>query len=274
MSGTWQDVRLRMFVNFPVADPIGDSLRANAIAYWKMDEDAHLTRSDSSPNNLDMIYQGGTLEAVTGKVSNALSCVDDVAKLLVSDVSGIASPGNTNYGFSFWFRMSGAQSNGFGYIFSRMDSGLASGFEYAIWLEDYGVNEYYLVFDPQFGYVGNTSFGILAFETWYFAIIEYDADLQKMRVRINNSSLDEANLSTPNTQAGDTIFFGRSQNASFLGQVDEFLMKSGLFTETERDYIYNSGAGSTQTWLPTLKPKKPIIVDDEILLLWYAMEEN
>lgn len=58
-------------------DPIGDGLRVDVVAYWKMDE-ANGTRIDSSPHGLNLSLDWvDDVPATTGKIGQAAQFIDN-----------------------------------------------------------------------------------------------------------------------------------------------------------------------------------------------------
>lgn len=224
------------------SDPIGDGLRADAIAYWKMDE-ASGTRADSTGHGYNL-SQVNSVGSTTGKINNAIICDNNLDYIRYTG-SGL-SLGNTNYAFSFWTKFSVLPELLTWTIISKGESN-GNG-EYYIEIEDEG--DY-----MRFSFNGDSGFSVstspsltISLDTWYFVVCEHDFTNSKSRIYVNNQLEGENDTAFPTNVQGNIFSIGFDITGifdGFIGIVDETLVLGRLSTSDERDYLYNLGDGRT-----------------------------
>lgn len=242
MSGTWADAGLRVvWTDFPevIPDPIGDALRADAVAYWKMDEVSG-TRMDATGNGNHIDSISGATSA-TGKLENGLS-ISDASYYARYNGVGL-SFADTNYSIALWLKVRAFGVGQANCVFTYYNSGDSS-VEYGLETDDFGFPG--MAFYTQFGFVDSSALGGLSTDTWYFVVVEQDADLSKVRLRINELAVQETGFGSPNVGVGNRLSFGSDGTLQGLDCItDEVLVINRLLTSDERAYLYNSGNGRT-----------------------------
>lgn len=236
------------------SDPIGDTLRADAVAYWKMDE-ASGTRVDATGNGNDASVIQGIPEGISGKIGDAVRFVsDDSDSLQVPTNSGVSiGNGSIPYSWIFWARNP---------VFSPISSWISKSSD-----QDDGKYEYNIVPNDDIDDTMNIQFSIgdgddgtfkgvqseyFSINQWHFFICVYDPSSvgSELQVSVDNGSVATAATSgaVPYTQAGNLYFgaFGSVFEQFFATvDLDEVLFVKRSLTSDERAYLYNSGAGRT-----------------------------
>lgn len=231
----------------PAPDPIGDTLRTDAVAYWKMEEAQGNTRADSTGHGHDLgEYQFGALpvQSAVGKVGNAAKNFDD------SSNAGYLL--NTSFnidvsvtGFCFWgwvwfpqfvpaddntFKIIGLSGPHLPPVAAQLKVGLLAAPDPAMVIYERAPLSSAIT-DP------------LSVGAWHFFVWWHDATAH---IQIDNSTIYSDALTT-------TFYTLKNLNvveASFTNSVDYVLLDElGLIlrplTTDEKAYLYNSGAGRT-----------------------------
>lgn len=221
-------------------DPIGDALRADAAAYWKMDE-ASGTRVDATGNGFDLSDLNNAGSA-TGKNGNGL-LVSGAAHYARYNGTGLQF-GDTSFSIAAWVKIAafavGQSQNIFSYI---NDSTFEV--EWALESDDFG--DYFgMAFYTLAQTIDTFDFGAIVTDQWYFVVCEYNKADSKERLYIDNVLARESAL-VANIATANVVSFGLE--ATGLGSTncirDEVLVINRVLTTAEKDYLYNSGSGRT-----------------------------
>lgn len=216
------------------SDPIGDTLRADVVAYWKMDENGN----DASGRGNDLTLVNSPSFAA-GKVGNALvmtSASEQGARL---DNNADIQLANGDYSIAFWLRLSSKDADQT--ILEKIS--LAFDYEYSLFYE--------IGNDRLNWYVGITkttanNLGSPSINTWYFVVVDYDISATTATISINRATADSRNNVLAVSVTDGPLTIGYEDTYSYLdGAVDEMLFVKRLLTTEEKDYLYNSGNGRT-----------------------------
>lgn len=224
-------------------DPIGDALRANAVAYWKLEN-----VSESTVNALHLT-NNNACTFVSGKVNNAVQCapVEPIAdsKYLSRSDSALLRGGDIDFYMALWFRFESESSMP---IVNKYNSDLF-GYDLSLYSEPY---RFTWTFGDD-GYVEATTFGVPSINTWYFVEVYHNASSNEVGIAVDNGAFDTASCLFP--VEDNAIFKIGAQGEPLLSlgadcKVDELgvYKPNGLtawLTSDKRDYLYNSGAGRT-----------------------------
>lgn len=223
------------------ADPIGDTLRADAVAYWKFDE-ASGTRIDATGRGNNAAETNGSTSAVAGKVGNAAHFVGaDGVCLKCAYSLDLVLDSTKDFYAAGWVRFTSKAVD-----------------QYILFSEDtVGYNvEYYLTYSSSsdcliWAYVNElsaTTFGSPPLNTWLFVEFFYRINGGKnVGIAINNGAFDTrtANSASNLFNTDTTLFFGDIDYGEYplFGDVDEWYYSHTIPDQAGRDYLYNSGAG-------------------------------
>lgn len=216
------------------SDPIGDALRADVVAYYKLGD-----VNDSGPNALHLT-NNNSVPFSSGKVGSAPTFTSASSHTLSLAGNSAHDIGAGDFTFAFWLLSSGHSTmpidmGGVGasdsyYVY--LDPGGVSGFRFRFKFSPSGAN---------YQAVGVTD---LAFNTWHFCCLRGDRD-GLLTARINNQDDLSADISS-NTGAATTaglFSLGGTTAYFFGGRLDEFGRWDRLITSDEESYLYNSGDG-------------------------------
>lgn len=90
------------------------------------------------------------------------------------------------------------------------------------------------------------SVGTISTDTWYFIVVEHNADTNELTMQINGGTVETATMGATTPAPGTNTFtLGSIASGSNLdGQIDGFGMRrEGLLSSGEKATYYNSGAG-------------------------------
>ena len=238
-------------------DPIGDALRADAVAYWKLDE-ASGTRADATGNGNNLTDARSNVASESGKVGQSASFVmDENSVLYCLNNSDLRITGGS-FTVCAWLWLDAKAPCGYT-IIGKTDNNDTE------WAIDYRPPDpdpennpdrfdwYMLGAGYEFpGVIANT-FGAPNLHTWYFVVIAYDATNGVMKIRVDNGADDTFDWmgGTPETTAAFGIGGYVNEDppdppmaaGDFDGRVDEVGIWKRLLTEEELAYLWNSGAG-------------------------------
>ena len=230
------------------ADPIGDTLRANAVAYWKLDE-ASGARADSTGNGLGLTPLG-TVSGAAGKVGNAASLTRAGENGLFKN-STAAFDGD-QISVAFWVKFDSITEGEDQTIIWRMAETSKVVFHIAfhsgLWLDVYEDS----AFNNETAFL-ESSVSIAA-DTWYFVVAEIDRTNEVVRLRINATQEQDMFFDSPTAPTGTSSILsigsgvtpvGAANTAGFHteGLVDEVGWWDRLLTTPEKDHLYNAGVG-------------------------------
>lgn len=244
MSGTWADAGLRVvWTDFPevIPDPIGDTLRADAMAYWKLDEVSG-TRVDSKGGFDLSVINGASVGSATGKIGNGLAVTGNLDYIRYAGTG--LSLGDVNFSVSCWVKMNSLATGQPTNVFDYMNDSTHR-VEWGLETDDFG-DKFVFQFYTRNGGANTYDLGTILTDTWYFMVCEYDTTNDKVRLYLDNQLASEGVINAPNTQTSNILTFGSEGvliNANCVR--DEMLFIDRLLTADERTYLYNSGNGRT-----------------------------
>lgn len=221
---------LSMSVPAAASDPIADALRADAVAYWTMDEidgtrvDATGRGNDLSPNN--------SPESAAGKVGNAVSFpLEGTSYLSCPATDDLSIQSDIRY-FAFWVYI---VSGEFGEFFTLSSADFEFGSYYG------GI--YLIVGDAGYAEVSM----LVNADAWYFVEAYVDNSDGTVAIAVGGGDfvtydpVEEYPAMPTTFKVGaltDTIF-------TMPGRIDELGIYNRILTADERAYLYNSGNGRT-----------------------------
>lgn len=240
-------VMLETFSNITVINniSIANELRDVAVAYWTMNEVSGTRKDSKSINDLN-ILSGDT--SVAGKVSNAIK---------MNDFDGYVRRATTNlnlypnsWGIAFWvyfdaFNVDQVDKP----VLGKYDDN-SNNWEFAF----YQNNPFE---DPPSGRFSFSSFAnslstsgaSIVEDTWFFIVFEYDVELNKLRLYLDNVLDNEDDIIVGDINVLNGPFSIGANDGFSTGThkmiIDELFIRTGVFTQAQRNFMWNSGAGTT-----------------------------
>lgn len=228
-----QGAGLQVAAAIAPADPIGDTLRADAVVYWKMDEASGQARI-SSKGSYDLVDHN-TVPQIAGKISNA-ALATALGAYLDIDTNGF-NIGSVVYA-ALWVKIE--VGSGIVYPIKNGDPNLFTT-QYAL--------RFSALSTALVWYTDNCSIAksFTPNGNWHFIECYYDStDLEHgIAIAIDNGAFTDGPIGeTPSVSSG---VFEVGADGGTTGDSDVGVDELGLWTrklnQTERDYLYNSGAG-------------------------------
>jgi hypothetical protein len=221
-------------------DPIGDALRADCVAYYKLSNTIDSTgRGNTLTNNNSVPF-------VAGKVGNAASFDGTSTQCLSvgSNPDVKINIANDIYRCC-WIKLKAKDV--YQYLVVKEDT---STFFYEFMISYDNNEDRFVATITEF--VIASTFGSPTVGQWVFVETYYDASLNKIAIAINNGNFDVTDLIGGLSVNNDALALGDfpAGEAPANADIDEF----GLFapadvstwlTVDKRAYLYNSGAGRT-----------------------------
>lgn len=214
----------------------GISLKDCLIAHWALDETSGVRIDPWGGNHLT---DNNSVGSAAGIIGNAASFDPDLIQSLSSN-SAALSDGRT---FAAWIKLpSDVVLEGSYHFLSKWDSNF---------------QEYNLGYKPGFtgllgfdyGNAGVTvdasNFGVPPLDEWMLVIAWVDFETDRIAIQVNNT---EPNFSTPGVSPGEpgalfTLGQLGENTGLYYGLLDEVAIFNAVFTQTERDRLWNAGAG-------------------------------
>lgn len=227
------------------SDSIGDALRADAKAYWKMDEVSG-NRADATGRGNTLIQTNGVTPGVAGKINNAGSFDETSGRCLESLHSAdLIIDKDLNFYLCTWVKINTKTTlqNGQYFLFSEDTIGFNIEWEF-----EYQKVPDRIVFNAMSSGVSANTFGSPPINTWLFCEIYYNTTTNKLGIAINNGVFDENTPIAQNLYNNDTVLMMGDLNYGewpLNGYMDECFIMHRIPTQEERDYLYNGGAGRT-----------------------------
>jgi hypothetical protein len=222
-------------------DPIGDVLRADAIAYYKLDETSG-ARADATGRGNGVSESNGTISSVSGKVINAAHFVN-ASQSWLTRASTSDLQITTSATFAFWMRsdlsayyvLMGKWNNPGGDREYLLD--LTAG--YLTWYVQKADNSGNVT-------VQNNFFGPISSNMWYFIVTYYDAINNLIGISVNGTTFDTVSLVGGARASG--VVFDIGGNTAYApgtlgGDIDEFGRWNKILSGTDIAYLYNGGTG-------------------------------
>lgn len=227
------------------------TLKADAVAYWKLDE--------ASGNRADATGHGNTAVPVSdvgsraGHINALAASFPGAADYLIVANGAQFDFGNSDFTLAGWVlldvvfqadneiiakRNSTTGDLEFDVYSAGNEPPLQPG-EQAFQFDFAGVGQYY-------PYVACSSLTPNAIGVWYFVLASFDASAHLMSIRINNGTADTADSTVDNVVESGSLYIGGNNPNPFKalnGAMEEWGIWHRLLTSDEQDYLYNSGAG-------------------------------
>lgn len=214
--------------------------------------------NEASGNLLDSVG-GNTLTATnspgstTGKIGNARSFVRASSQKFDAADSAGTSAGDIDFTLAYWVRFTSLPAS---MDCVSKDSEVATHREYLTGYTSGSSGRFrFLVFDAS---TGNTSTAILAstFGTpstgvWYWVVCWHDSVANTLNIQINNGAVDSTSYSSGIRDSDSKFTIGARQatGAELNGDMDQVVLKKGIWTDSEKTIIYNSGNGLAYPWV-------------------------
>lgn len=218
------------------SDPIGDALRADGVAYWKLEN-----VNDSTANGFNLTNNNGAT-FVSGKVNNAVDLVQAQVQYLSRSDNALLRGGDIDLYFAGWVWMDIAATMP---VIAKYDGDF---FEYNLDIQESPFIFTWAVGDD--GYVESSL--ELSVNTWYFVEVYHAAAANQIGIAVNNGSFVTGSCSVPVSGTADFRVGGKGSvgvTATLDGKIDElgfFKPSTALatwLTSDKRAYLYNGGAG-------------------------------
>ena len=216
--------------------------QTNAVAQWKMNDNAENTTVIESINSLNSTSQRNTnLMSVAGKINTSLNFngTDDYITVALNDLLNI---GTSDFALSFWIK---TQTTSLARIINKiLNVSPYTGFD--VWLEA-GSLRYMLADDM--GYTSGvfTDFSLVN-NNWHHVVLNYDRD-DKLTPYVNGSPKTTKDISSKQGSINvDIALIIEARCSSFLhkleGMMDDIRIYKRLLTTTEIAALYNNGNGA------------------------------
>lgn len=233
------DVRLRMIVPPPFPDPIGDILRADAVAYWKLEE-ASGTRVDATGKGHDFSDHGG-VPSVSGKIGNAVQATAiGGAYLETPNTSDLTLNAGEDVTIAFWCKFPAIVDTAY---FVAKIGGVGDTTEIFIYLNHADKKVYAVFWDD--GVSSSASFPNDG--AWHFVEARFKYAQTERGIAIDHSAF--ATITFALALIDHTGNFQLGANLGTTGDVDVNVDELGywkrVLTDSERTYLWNNGNGRT-----------------------------
>lgn len=237
---------VRVIGSIPGSDIIGDGLRADAIAYWKMDE-ASGTRVDSTGHGYDLVDANDPTPSDTGKIGDALKSQDD--PILYHELDASLSPSvdvSAGVTVAAWIKANQAQFFGVQNTVTGMivlqppelpplQIGPKADFQMRVFCDSFG--------DSGFDAITQD----ISVDTWHWVVVWYDPVANVGYLQLDNGVIVSHVPWMGMSATLSIVVVGANNGANTNDTVwfDEVGIWARVLTSDERDYLYNSGAGRT-----------------------------
>jgi lysophospholipase L1-like esterase len=227
----------------------------NLMCYWKLDEASNgsgaVSRHDVLGNQNMTDYK--TTASASGRISNGANFIAANNETLYSDttVYGRLAMGARSFEICAWVKLTSLAD---GRIIAK-DRGSGA----REWIVNYQASTDRFRALGWFGASAGTiklidaeTLGAVSTGVWYFVDVTFDSPNQLLGISINRGAFDTvatgSAICVPNNAsvAIGSYWTGGESLSNLDGIVDEVgIWKNRLLTETERDFLYNSGNGNT-----------------------------
>lgn len=222
-------------------DPIGDVLRANAAAYYKLDE-ASGTRLDSTSHHADLSFLGlaGKSSAVAGKIGQAIKNFDDPDDPPYLYVDGQSVDISAGYSITGWIKFPQfvpeddqsfiilTAQNGGGSVTAGLRCGILSDGQPEIGLYQSGLESV-----P------------LAIDTWHFVMVSEASGVVTIRVDDLAAVTGISGTNMENLVDWFVAWGASVNNTTDYLVVDEVGLFTIVLSDDQYSYLWNDGTGRT-----------------------------
>lgn len=208
-------------------------LTDSLISHWKLNE-ASGTRNDSHGTN--HLTDNNTVTQAAGKIGNAAQFTEANSEYLNRASNATLQTGDINFTLAGWVYL---DTDILDMVLAEKGSG---GAEYLLYYSS-GTGRF--LFSAGGDLVTADSFGAPSTAAWIFIVAWLDTDADKLKIQINNGTVDEVDVfAPPSTDAGAFILGSFDGANLFLdGRLDSVSFWKRLLTAAERTRLYNSGNG-------------------------------
>jgi len=207
-------------------------LMPSCTGHWTMNDNAaNTTVTDSSGNNHNGTAQRNTdILHTTGKIDGALIFNGSTDYVAIGDIIGTGA-----YTKAAWVKLESSTSTYNHNILSGKPS-------QAFWAPNWYGNKLSAGHNSVWNQVQDSN--SLAFGTWYFVAVTYDATAQTLTLYKNGTAVSTGATTTP--QPLTELNIGRYDNTAthLKGSIDNVMLFNRALTTDEIAALYNAGAGT------------------------------
>lgn len=220
--------------NVAPADPIGDALRADAVAYYRFEangSDATTRGNDLNPQNAPSY--------VAGKVGNAVRLARASNQYLSRTSGADLNLGNQSIYYALWVKLLSKDSKS-----EIVDKERGGSNVYGLSYDS--TNDIFTFSSLDLGKIcEGWSLNPVDVSTWYFVEFYFNASSGKMDIAFNNSSFgsDTVNANIPPADSDGDYLIGLQGLTYSDIDIDEVGVWRRILTQDERNYLWNGGAG-------------------------------
>lgn len=218
----------------PVSTP-ASSLLTGLRAYYKLEDTL-----DSGPNGLTLT-NNNAVTFVSGKVNNCANFVAASSQHLTAADNAAFQLGTGDIGMAAWVKWTNDTSPG---LFVLYGNWFGNG-------PMYGINQNYGNLQGVVG-DGTVSIGVNGGVhndgLWHLAVLHVDRTAKLLRIYTDNVLAEENDITTVTGTVNNSsgLDIGGQLGSTYLdGQIDEIGIWNRVLTSTERDTLWNAGAGIT-----------------------------
>lgn len=225
---------------FMDAPTVTTTLSGDLISYWKLDETAGITVSDSYGSNNCTVQQGVTINQ-SGLIGKAASFVNTSGGLTTGKTaSQLGISGNTSKSVSIWIKpnssINGAYSCGIFNLGSAANQ------------QQFGIKYYgspaYWMFDSWYGAVRiGANDNKLADGKWHHIVVTYNSANHTLKTYLDGSLATTDPSRTLNTGNTMPLSIGIGSQGKYTGLIDEVGVWSRVLSDNEVQSLYNNGSG-------------------------------
>lgn len=206
------------------------SLLTDLISYWKLDE-ASGTRADSHGTN--HLADNNTVASAVGKVYGTAADFEDANSESLSCAVGGLQTGNADYTVGAWVKLESKPTEAT--VYTNQYPGAI--------LRYRSSSDRFEFFFGAGVQAQATSFGSPSLGVWYFVVGWYDAAADRIRIQVNDGTVNET-TETTGAAGGATVQIGARNTANFFdGLIGPVAVWGRVLTSQERTDLYNAGAG-------------------------------
>lgn len=255
----------------PIGDPIGDALRAAAVAYWKLDE-ASGTRIDSTASGYDLVEcadgdpntpaPNPPVGSVAGKIGNAVKIFDSTVSIstIANNTASISIAGDA-ITIAGWLKVNAltggnaivSNNQSFDQVILQTSvydamrcAVVAARQDNSMYVLPYFASEVSALAEN----AGNLPFDIVA-DTWYFVTMDFYFAAKQIQWSVNGVAQATFNITAWNALIDNSPFtLIQFSSTNYISDTDYMISDEiGIylthFVQADVDYLYNSGAGRT-----------------------------
>lgn len=235
-------LRANVTNNITPPDPIGNALRAAAVAYWKLDEASFETRSDSK-GNYDLSDFSSNVTGVAGKINNG-AYYDSDNQSLQNDNTVFQVSIDNSFSICFWLKANtypDPDTNTYIMQHGNIDNAY-------ITLNN-AAGDQYITFNVSGDVDTYENYNLPPLGQWALVIAWYSGVDHQAHMLLNNSTdlflARSGTLTNPRQASGAFMLSDFYSSSASQYTIDEFAIYNKVLSSDERAYLYNSGDGRT-----------------------------